>query len=322
MTRHPDRGVVLVLLSALTFGVSGAVAKSMLTTVGDELGPLQLTQLRITGAAALMLLVLWLTRRFGGPTVARRDRWTWTDLRMIVAYGLIAYLIIQLLYFVAIQRMPVGVTLLIEYLAPVMVIGWAMLVQRRPQVWTTWAGVVLALTGLVVLVQPWHGFALDGIGTIAALTAAVALACYFLLAESGTARIAPLELAAYGAAAASVALAVISPWWTFPFHVLTATGEFAGGRWPVWSMALVVIVVGTVMAYLLSIASLQHLPAPVVSVLATLEVVFAAVASWIFIGESLAAAEIVGGGILLVGAVLAQASRTPAPVAEDAVPVT
>ena len=73
-----------------------------------------------------------------------------------------------------------------------------------------------------------------------------------------------------------------------------------------WALLLVVVLIGTVLAYVTGLAALAHLPAPVASVVATLEVIVASVTAWVLLGEHLSLLEILGGALLLLGALLAQ----------------
>jgi drug/metabolite transporter (DMT)-like permease len=99
---------------------------------------------------------------------------------------------------------------------------------------------------------------------------------------------------------------VIEPWWTFPWKALSRNSELAGRSTPVWALLVVVVLIGTVAAYLTGIAAMSYLPAPTVAVIATVEVVVASVGAWLLLDERLSTTEIFGGAVLLSGAVLAQ----------------
>jgi drug/metabolite transporter (DMT)-like permease len=295
---------LLVVTSAIAFGIAGPCSKAALAAAGHDLTPLRLTEFRVTAAAVVLQLIVLIRRR---PTAIR---WNRALCAIVAAYGLIAFVTVQALYFVAISRMPVGVALLIEYLAPALVALWVVVVQHRRQPWTTWAGVVLTLVGLAFIARPWEHFTLDGVGVTAALIAAFALAAYFILAESAGGRIEPVPLCAWAATVGAVALAIGQPWWTFPWPVLSHRAQLHGRLVPVWTLLILVVLVGTVLAYLTGIAALTYLPAPAVAVLATLEVVVASATAWILLGEQLSGFDIGGGVVLLVGAALAQ-RRSP-----------
>jgi drug/metabolite transporter (DMT)-like permease len=283
---------------------------------GSTLTPLRMVEFRIAGAAVVFVAIATAVggrRRWGGASNrGGRSVWGRTALGIVIAYGLIGFLAVQALYFVAIRRMPVGVALLIEYFAPALVALWAVFIQRRRQPRSTWFGIALTLVGLVLIARPWDGFALDGVGVTAALIAAAALAAYFLLAEAAGEILPPVDLCAGAALVAALAVSVIQPWWTYPWSALRRDGELADHAVPVWLLLVYVVVIGTVAAYLTGIAALAYLPAPVVAVLATIEVVFASVVAWLLLDERLTALELLGGAVLLAGAGLAQ-RRAPEP---------
>ncbi len=83
--------------------------------------PLHVTWLRVAGAALVMLPLAWRHRDL------LRER-----PGLLAGFGLLAVAGVQACYFAALSRIPVGVALLIEYLAPALVLGWVRFVQRRP----------------------------------------------------------------------------------------------------------------------------------------------------------------------------------------------
>ena len=76
-----------------------------------------------------------------------------------------------------------------------------------------------------------------------------------------------------------------------------------------WLLCLWMIVPGTILPFALSLAALGHLPATRVSIVAMVEVVLAAFVAWVWLGETLSTAQLLGGGVVLVGVVLAQTAR-------------
>ena len=292
----PSRGIAFVLLSSFCFGTTGPFAKAVI-----EAGftPVQVVELRVSGAAAVMLLICLLR---GGASL----RLTRRQVPFLLAYGLIAFFGVEALYFIAIQRLQVGVALLLEYMSIVLVALWAKLVQKRKLAWTTWAGMAAAVVGLALIEQVWRGPVLDALGGLAALGAALCLAGYFLLSERGVGARDPLGLAAWGALIGAAATAVVAPPWELPLHRLVTTAQLGPMAMPAWAAMLYVVMVGTVSAYVLSIAALRHLPSPVVGVLSTVEIVVASVTAWILLGERLGGIELAGAAILFAGVVLAQ----------------
>ena len=78
---------------------------------------------------------------------------------------------------------------------------------------------------------------------------------------------------------------------------------------PVWLLSIWMIVLGTIFPFALSLGALHHLPATRVSIVAMVEVVLASVVAWVWLEETLSAAQLAGGAVVLTGIVLAQTSR-------------
>jgi len=290
--------------AAALFAVNGAVSKVILT--GGELTTLRLTQLRATGAF-LLLLGFFLAVAPSRLRV-RRD-----ELGLLVFYGIVGFAAVQWLYFVAIERLAVGIALLLQFTAPVLVALWARLVWHEPVRPRVWVALSLALGGLVLVAEIWEDARLGAVGVAAALLAAAGLATYFLVGEHATARRDALSLACLALGAATGLWAVVQPWWSFPFagldDVVSLQGALDSTTAPVWLLSLWMISLGTVAPFVLSLAALRHLPATRVSIVAMTEVVLAAIVAWVWLDEALSAAQLLGGGVVMLGIVLAQTSR-------------
>jgi drug/metabolite transporter (DMT)-like permease len=286
----------MVVASGALFAVNGTVSKLVLRAGMDA--P-QLTTLRATGAFAGLLL---LTLTFGGgrPPLTRRE------LPLLIGYGLTGFLLVPLLYFIAISRLPIGIALLFEYTAPLLVALWARFGQRQPVRPRLWVGLALSLAGLACVAEIWGDLRLDAVGITAGLGAAALLAVFYMFGAHGVARRDAMSLTcwAYGFAAAAGAL--IRPWWDFPGHLLRA---ISGGV-PVWLLCCYVVVLGSIAPYLLLSAALKHLPPTSVGIVGMVEPVFAGAVAWLALGEALDAAQLTGAGLILGGVVLAETART------------
>jgi drug/metabolite transporter (DMT)-like permease len=302
--RRPLVGYAMVSAAAALFAVNGTVSKIVLTST--ELPSLRLTELRATGAFACLAAFVALTR-------PRRLRVGRDELAMLVFYGIVGFALVQWLYFVAIERLPIGIALLLEFTAPVIVALWARLVWHEPVRRRVWAALALALGGLCLVTQVWEDVRLDTVGVVAGLVAAGSLATYYLGGEHATARRDALSLTCLSLGVASLFWAVLQPWWSFPFSMLEDTVSLEGSldetTAPVWLLCLWMIVPGTVFPFVLSLSALRHLPATRVSIVAMLEVVLGALVAWAWLGETLDGVQLLGGGVVLLGIVLAQTSR-------------
>ncbi|AOP47200.1 hypothetical protein SL103_13870 [Streptomyces lydicus] len=299
--------MAIALLSAVAFGGSGVAAKPL---IAAGLEPLHVTWLRVVGAALVMLPLAWrhraLPRRRPG---------------LLAGFGLLAVAGVQACYFAAISRIPVGVALLIEYLAPALVLGWVRFVQKRPVSRAAAVGVVLAVGGLACVVEVWSGLTFDTVGLALALGAACCQVGYFVLSDHGTDdedAADPLGVIAYGLLIGAAVLTLIARPWEMNWSVLDGGADMNGTQVPAAVLLGWIVLVSTVAAYLTGVVSIRRLSPQVAGVVACLEAVIATVLAWVLLGEHLSAPQIVGGAVVLVGAFIAQSAK---PTATDTVVV-
>ena len=304
MTR-PSRaatGVFLAIAAGMLFAVNGNVSKVVLL---NGISSLELVSLRSAGTALILLGITALT----SPAAFRVG---WRELGFLVLYGVTGIAMVQWLYFVAIQRMPIGIALLFEYTAPLMVALWVRFVQKQPVKSRLWLGLACALGGLALVAQFWKGMTLDPIGLVSAVGAAGALACYYLMGEHGQRERDPISLMGFSFGFSAILWAIVSPWWTFPFgrlvHTIELPGALPGGA-PLWLMVAWIIVLGTVAPFLLVLLAVGRLGAARVGLIGMLEPVGAGIIAWVLLGESLNTVQVVGSLIVLVGVVLAETAR-------------
>ena len=302
--RRPLLGYAMVSTAAILFAVNGTVSKVILSS---GISSVELTQIRSTGAFVGFALVVLLTapRRF---RVGRRE------LRFLIVFGVTGVAFVQWLYFVSIHRLPIGIALLIQYVAPLLVALFVRLVLGRKVRRRIWVALALALAGLGLVVEVWStGLQLDAVGLAAALGGAVAYAAYILMAEHGVRRRDPVSLSAYGFGFAALFWLVVRPPWLFPADRVDDSVSLLGNlerfEAPVWLLLLFVVVVGTMITFGLVVTALRHLPATRVGIVAMLEPVVASVVAWAWLGESLGAWQLAGGSVVLAGILLAQTAR-------------
>jgi drug/metabolite transporter (DMT)-like permease len=293
-------GLALALVSAFAFGGSGPAAKPLIEA---GLEPLHVTWLRVAGAALVMLPLAWRHRAL----VRERPG-------LLVGFGLLAVAGVQACYFAALSRIPVGVALLIEYLAPALVLGWVRFVQRRPVSRAAGVGVVLAVGGLACVVRVWSGLTLDLLGLLLALGAACCQVGYFVLSDHGSDGTDgrrppdPLGVIAYGLLTGAAVLTVIARPWEMQWPVLTREASMDGTAVPAGVLLGWIVLVATVAAYLTGVLSVRRLSPQVAGVVACLEAVIATVLAWVLLGEHLAPVQLFGGAVVLLGAFIAQRS--------------
>jgi drug/metabolite transporter (DMT)-like permease len=301
--RRPAIGYLMVSSAALLFALNGTVSKVVLQS---GISSLELTQARATGAGLGFALLLAVTRR---PSL----RLTRRELPYLVVFGIAGVAFVQWLYFVSIGRLPIGIALLIEYIAPIMIAIWAWAVFKEPIRRRIWLALVLAVVGLSFVVEVWSGLSLDGLGVAAALAAAVAYAVYVLMAERAVKWRDPASLTCYGFLFAALFWAAVQPLWRFPADRLddsvSLLGHLERFALPVWLLLLYVVVAGTMITFLLVASALRHVSATRVGIIAMLEPVAASAVAFLWLGETFGPAQLVGGAIVLAAILIAQTAR-------------
>jgi drug/metabolite transporter (DMT)-like permease len=304
VTRRPALGYAMVLTAATLWAVNGTVSKVLLVSGGVPAE--RLTEVRATGAFLLLVAVLLVFRR---ATLRVTPR----ELPFLVAFGVFGLAFVAWLYFVAIERLEIGVALLIQYVAPVLVALWARYVLREPVRRRIWAALVLAVGGLALLVQIWRGLELDGIGLLASLGAALTFALYILLADRGIRLRSTSSLLCYGFLFASIFWAVVQPWTSFPVGLVddsvSLLGRLEGVELPVWLLMAWMVVLGTIVPFGLLVAALRHVTATRAGILAMFEPVAGTAVAYAWLREELTAVQLVGAGVVLAGIGLAQTAR-------------
>ncbi|MEV5734732.1 EamA family transporter [Streptomyces sp. NPDC052292] len=301
-------GLGLALVSALAFGGSGVAAKPLIEA---GLDPLHVVWLRVAGAAVVML-----------PLAVRHRALLLRRPALLAGFGLLAVAGVQAFYFAALSRIPVGVALLVEYLAPALVLGWVRFVQRRPVTRAAALGVILAAGGLACVVEVWAGLSFDAVGLLLALGAACCQVGYFVLSdqgsEAGQQAPDPLGVIAYGLLIGALVLTAVARPWNMDWPVLAGSARLDGTAVPAVALLAWVVLVATVAAYITGVLSVRRLSPQVAGVVACLEAVIATVLAWVLLGEHLSAPQIIGGAVVLLGAYIAQ-SAAPAKGAAEPV---
>lgn len=302
---HPAVGYLLYLVAAVLFALNGTVSKSILLS-GFEAG--RLSQFRVTAAFLILLVVVAITRR----SALRLRR---SEIPVLLAFGVLGIAMTQYLYFVSITLLPVGVALLIEFTAPIMVALWFRFGMHERINRLVWAGLALALTGLSLVGQIWQGFTLDGMGVAAGFGAAAALAVYYLLGDRQVRQPEPrdpVSLTMWGFGAAALFWCFVQPWWSFPWSDLAGVGSPLGTgdvALPIAGLAAYMVILGTVVPFWLVLLSLQHIRASQASVIGMTEPLMATFIAWVALGEVLTPVQLIGAVTVLAGVLLAERAR-------------
>jgi len=302
-------GYLFSLIGAALFGANGSVTKVI---VSGGLTPLQLTQFRVLGGCIITGLVLLVLDR-SAFRITRRQ------VLIMAVLGVTGVAILQASYAAALELLPVGIALLFEYTAVLMVALIAFFFLKEKVSARIWVAIALVLGGLAVVAQIWAS-ELNVVGILFALVAAVSLATYFLVGERQVGATSPLAVAFWTMLFASIS-AFFSGWWELSPTTFTTPvsleGNLAAIVVPLWVPLLWNIVMGTFLAFFFSLLALKHLSATAAGIIASSEIIFAFLVAWIWLGEGLDPLQLGGAAVVLAGIVLAQTARANTVVDAD-----
>jgi len=296
-------GYFYALLAAFLFGANGSVSKVIMQS---GFSAMQLTQMRVLGAAVISGLVLLILdkRSFYLP----RKQWP-----IIVTLGVVGVAMLQVTYAFAIELLPVGIALLLEYLAVLLVALVAFFFFKEKVRLRLWVAIGFVMVGLVVVAEIWAS-TLNPIGVTWGLLAAISLATYFLVGEKQLKKISPLALSFWTMSIAAVFWAPLSGWWQLEWADFAAVASVGSGEdalvLPLWAFLAWNVILGSFAPFLLSLSALKRLSATAAGIVATSEIAFAFVTAWLWLKEELTVLQIVGASIVLGGIVVAQSARS------------
>ena len=297
------RHEIYLVFGSLFFAISSIPAK---LAMESGLSAWRLTQIRTFGAFLVLFTYVYIKNK-------RSLKIKTNELPILIVFGVFGFAAVNLLYFLAIQRLNVGIALIIEFTAPIWIALWMRYIQKKLVSKLMWWGLVIGLTGLVLIAQVWRGLTLDGLGVLFAVLDAFALTIYFLVGEKLVGVKSSEATMAWGLGISSAFFAIIQPWWSFPFEkmgsVVDLTGRLSGISLPAFFLVLWVIIFGTAIPYFLVLNGLRGLSAATTSSIGMLEPVFGGIFAWIFLYEKLNFTQTLGVVVVLVGIYLANRAR-------------
>lgn len=299
-------GLLGALLAAASFGTSGTLAKPLLEAGWS---PVAAVTLRALVGGVILLPIALLALRGRGPALWRA-RWR------VLAMGVVGVACTQLAYFAAIQTIPVSTALLIEFLAPLLLVGYGWARTGRTPHRTVLAGSALAITGLLLVIGPGALQPVDPVGLIFAFSAAIGCACYFAIAARAGDGLPPVALAASGLLVGGILLALVGATGLLTFTATFGHLSMFGSSVPWWLPLLLLAVLSTAVAYAVGIAASERLGSRLASFVGLLEVAFAALFAWLLLDERLTLVQILGGALILAGITAVRAERADAPTPE------
>ena len=311
---YPDRGAIVGALGRVVLaGACWALAAVLASfAFGRGVPPVRLAEARV-GVALVALAPFLAWRR---PELLRPPPGTWP---VLAAFGA-CVAAVNLSYYLAIDHLPVGVAVALQYTGPAMLMAATALLARnvtsRPGR-LAWTAAGLTLAGAVLVSRALEGLgALELPGLAAGLASAVLFAAYLLAAErAGRRGVEPATTLVWGFLVAVAIWAVAVPWWSWPVATLADPAVAAA--------VLGVGLVGTLLPFALAVGAVRVISAATAGIAATAEPVFAAGFAWLLLGQHLTPAQLAGGALVVAGVVLAQLAAArgdarAAPVSPDA----
>ena len=294
-------GLALALTSGATFGLSGSFGDALLDTGWSPLG---VVLARITGAALLLM----------GPllvVVGRGWRPQRGNVRATAVYGVVAVAGTQLCFFNAVQYLDVGVALLLEFLAPVLLLGWTWWRTGKPPAALTAVGAAVAVGGLLLVLDIAGDASMHPAGIAWGLGAAVCVCVYFQ-ASTSTDSPPPLVLTTAGMVVGAVGLAVVGALGVLPMTFSTADAELAGQPLPWWAIVALIAGISTAAAYVTGIMAIARLGSRIASFVGLSEVLFAVLGAWWLVAQTPTLQQLAGGILVVSGiAIIRHAERVP-----------
>ena len=305
MNRHPSTtGLLVAVIAAVTFGASGAFIKPLLESGWS---PAAAVTVRVLIGGLVLLPI---------AAVALRGRWAalWRGRWRVLGMALVGVAGTQLFYFAAIQTIPVGTGILIEYMAPLLLVVLVWVRSRRTPKAVVLIGSVVALVGLVLVVSPGGSGSFDLVGLLFALGAMVGCAAYYLIAARPSDGLPAVALASFGLLLGGAILGLTGLVGLVPFTANLGEVPFFEATAPWWLPMLIVGVVATAIAYSTSIAASEMLGSRLASFVGLLEVVAATFYAWLLLGEELTVPQLFGGLLILAGIAFVRSEKTDAPL--------
>src|SRR5215218_1379261 len=277
------RGAALLVLASI---VSVQCGSALATTLFDEIGSSGAVFLRAAFGALVLVAV---TR----AAALRVREWPHRDVLLLGA----AVAGVNLFFYAALDRLPLGITVTLEFVGPLGV-AIAASHRRRDLVWA-----LLAAIGIVLLSDGAGGESVDILGVVLALTAGAFWGAYIVLSD----RVGDLAPGASGATMAAVISAVI----VAPFGLAQGGGElFTPAH---LAIGAAVGVLSTAVPYVFEIEALRRLPRAVFGVLMSLEPAVDAAIGFIALSQDLAAIEVVAITLVVVASAGALRSAASPP---------
>ncbi len=281
------KGLSMVLLGAVLWGVSGTAAQVLFQRYGFN--PAWLVAVRMSIAGLLLLLGVSIVR---GPTHTLAIWKDKKDAVRLILLGIIGLLGVQYSYFASIQYGNAATATMLQYMSPIFITVYVALHRRSMPRASQLTAVFLSLTGACLLVTngDWHSFSVAPPAVVWGLISAITAAFYTLYPKGLLQKYDAATIAGWGMLLGGIGMSFIAPPWHF-------SGQSSWGTW--WLVSFVVLF-GTLIAFYVYIASLKYISASEASVLACGEPLSASIIAVAFLHVQMGLTSIIGGLCIIV----------------------
>lgn len=281
------KGLSMVLLGAVLWGVSGTAAQVLFQRYGFNPGWLVTVRMSIAG----LLLLVGISFKSGPMhTLA-----VWKDKRDVVKlvfFGIIGLLGVQYSYFASIRYGNAATGTMLQYMGPIFITVYVALRRRRMPSISQFTAVFLALTGAFLLVTngDYHSFSVAPLAVVWGLISAITLAFYSLYPHELLQKYGSATIVGWGMLIGGIGMSFIAPPWHF-------TGHNSLGTW--WLISFVVLF-GTLIAFYVYIASLKYISASEASLLSCGEPLSASIIAVAFLHVQMGLSAMLGGLCIII----------------------
>jgi drug/metabolite transporter (DMT)-like permease len=283
------RGYIYVILAAAFWAASGTIIKHLFST---GITPFQMVQLRVT--LSTVTLFLWL--RIRHPELLKISP---KDILYFILLGTLGYTAVNVFYILAISKLQVAVAILIEYMAPVLILLYLLIFMREKPNRAVVAAMASALLGCYLVVGGYNinliGLQAEGIAY--AFGAAFGFAWWSVHGEYGMHRYNPWTVLFYASIVAMI-------WWNIIHPPLAALRQTYSAT--TWMWILLMATVGTILPFGLYFEGVNLIRATRASIIATLEPIMAGALALIFLNEMPEPLQVAGGILIIAAVVLLQ----------------
>lgn len=289
-----------MVCAVLLWGGAVAIAKFLFNRAYD---PLMIVQMRST----LSFVII-------APWFAVRDRSVFRiatkDIPLFAFVGIVGLAITNYTYYYTVSQATVATAILIQYIAPALVMVYMVLIAKQERGDITKAlALIIAFAGCYLAVKTdGAGLSLPGWSVVTGPTTAVTFAVMMIGAKTLLKRYSQWTVLTYIFGFAGLFWLFVHPPWAI-------VAEHYG--WEDWGVFLMFAVISVLVPYIFFTAALKRLEASTVGIVGTLEPIVAIVAAWFLVGESLTRLQFVGAAAVLLAVGLLQMRGGGAEVPEE-----